>query len=341
MSLFDTYISNVPMGHYTNDSGYLQEGSNSFSYSMPSQQQQLRKQKFSLKSGKENQGRWTKEEHELFLKGLEKYGKDWKKIAGCIESRTIVQVRTHAQKYLQKLDSAKKEELLGNKINADRASYDSPTTFEGLQSRSEAIPSLSRSYSVDASRELYKSATSTFPYRYEASSDMPRSLSPSLSFHETSSPYLNTFMNTTTNNNNNNNISNNIDNNNIDNNMNNNTTIDNNMNNNNIDNNIPMDVINDNNSIHNNSNSFFSGVNSSFLDHTATNDTHDYLTQNRFSDGEYENRYIEEASASETLCSLLSECGRDFMTCEEYYYKRRRSSVYEEDMPDCFQINDS
>lgn len=26
-------------------------------------------------------GRWTKEEHELFLEGLQLYGKEWKKIA--------------------------------------------------------------------------------------------------------------------------------------------------------------------------------------------------------------------------------------------------------------------
>ncbi len=44
-------------------------------------------------------GRWTLEEHSLFLKGLEFYGKGWKKIAELIKTRTVVQVRTHAQKY--------------------------------------------------------------------------------------------------------------------------------------------------------------------------------------------------------------------------------------------------
>ncbi|OEU20545.1 hypothetical protein FRACYDRAFT_165241, partial [Fragilariopsis cylindrus CCMP1102] len=51
--------------------------------------------------------RWTSEEHNLFLQGLELHGKGWKKIAGLIKSRTVVQIRTHAQKYFQKLAKAK------------------------------------------------------------------------------------------------------------------------------------------------------------------------------------------------------------------------------------------
>lgn len=47
-------------------------------------------------------GRWTKREHELFLEGLKLYGKSWKKISSLVITRTLVQIRTHAQKYLQK-----------------------------------------------------------------------------------------------------------------------------------------------------------------------------------------------------------------------------------------------
>jgi len=50
-----------------------------------------------------NAGRWTPEEHDLFMKGLELHGREWKKIASMIKSRTVVQIRTHAQKYFQKL----------------------------------------------------------------------------------------------------------------------------------------------------------------------------------------------------------------------------------------------
>lgn len=55
----------------------------------------------------ENTGRWTAEEHRLFLAGLEQHGKGWKKIASLIKSRTVVQIRTHAQKYFQKLAKAR------------------------------------------------------------------------------------------------------------------------------------------------------------------------------------------------------------------------------------------
>ncbi len=59
-------------------------------------------------------GRWTREEHQLFVKGLELYGKGWKKIASLIKTRTVVQIRTHAQKYFLKLSKARQNgELAG------------------------------------------------------------------------------------------------------------------------------------------------------------------------------------------------------------------------------------
>lgn len=60
-----------------------------------------------VQNGKENTGRWTAEEHRLFLQGLELHGKGWKKIASLIRTRTVVQIRTHAQKYFQKLAKAR------------------------------------------------------------------------------------------------------------------------------------------------------------------------------------------------------------------------------------------
>eukprot|EP00948_MAST-09A_sp_MAST-9A-sp1_P002766 g2766.t1 len=55
------------------------------------------------KSGTPSSGRWTNEEHQIFLEGLQKFGKEWKKISEMIKTRTVVQTRTHAQKYFQKL----------------------------------------------------------------------------------------------------------------------------------------------------------------------------------------------------------------------------------------------
>jgi SHAQKYF class myb-like DNA-binding protein len=49
-------------------------------------------------------GRWTLQEHELFLQGLHLHGKGWKKIAQMVQTRSVVQIRTHAQKYFLKLN---------------------------------------------------------------------------------------------------------------------------------------------------------------------------------------------------------------------------------------------
>jgi SHAQKYF class myb-like DNA-binding protein len=54
-------------------------------------------------AGQEQTGRWTREEHQAFLAGLNQYGKEWKKVAAKVKTRTVVQTRTHAQKYFQKL----------------------------------------------------------------------------------------------------------------------------------------------------------------------------------------------------------------------------------------------
>jgi SHAQKYF class myb-like DNA-binding protein len=51
-------------------------------------------------------GRWTEEEHEIFLAALAKYGREWKKVATHIPSRTSSQVRSHAQKYFAKLQKS-------------------------------------------------------------------------------------------------------------------------------------------------------------------------------------------------------------------------------------------
>ena len=86
-------------------------------------------------------GRWTKEEHLTFIKGLELYGKGWKKIANLVKTRTgiapmyvffcdtfillnyfpVVQIRTHAQKYFLKLAKSRQsgETSGGNIVSSD------------------------------------------------------------------------------------------------------------------------------------------------------------------------------------------------------------------------------
>lgn len=43
-------------------------------------------------------GRWTRAEHEKFMEALEKYGRDWIKVQKKVKTRTLLQIRSHAQK---------------------------------------------------------------------------------------------------------------------------------------------------------------------------------------------------------------------------------------------------
>ena len=50
-----------------------------------------------------NMGRWTKEEHNKFLKGMIEYGNNWKMVEKLIKTRSSIQARSHAQKYFVKV----------------------------------------------------------------------------------------------------------------------------------------------------------------------------------------------------------------------------------------------
>ena len=47
-------------------------------------------------------GRWSQEEHDLFVNAMERWPKQWSKIAALVKTRTVVQIRTHAQKCWKK-----------------------------------------------------------------------------------------------------------------------------------------------------------------------------------------------------------------------------------------------
>ena len=49
-------------------------------------------------------GNWSKQEHQQFLDLMEVHGRSWMKIARCMDTRTVTQVRSHAQKHFIKLE---------------------------------------------------------------------------------------------------------------------------------------------------------------------------------------------------------------------------------------------
>ena len=58
-----------------------------------------------------NDGRWTEEERDKFLQGITLYGINWRKVKNLIPTRTAVQVRSHAQKFYQRMKLCKDKNL--------------------------------------------------------------------------------------------------------------------------------------------------------------------------------------------------------------------------------------
>uniref|UniRef100_A0A7S3PJT3 HTH myb-type domain-containing protein n=1 Tax=Aplanochytrium stocchinoi TaxID=215587 RepID=A0A7S3PJT3_9STRA len=62
-------------------------------------------------------GRWTTQEHQMFLAGLKVHGRNWKKISSSLTTRSSVQIRTHAQKYfIKQTRGASKDTENGRRI---------------------------------------------------------------------------------------------------------------------------------------------------------------------------------------------------------------------------------
>ncbi|KAL7496200.1 hypothetical protein ACHAWT_009953 [Skeletonema menzelii] len=71
-------------------------------------------------------GRWTPAEKAAFLTGLRRFGRGkWKEIAKLIPSRSTVQVKTHAQMIMRRVDA-------GEDVYADLRAYENATMLRPL-----------------------------------------------------------------------------------------------------------------------------------------------------------------------------------------------------------------
>lgn len=118
-------------------------------------------------TGQEATGRWTKEEHDAFLSALRIYGKEWKKVAAKVKTRTVVQTRTHAQKYFQKLQKVK--EFTGN--------GDIPFVNMGVESTAQKKSKRSASRPQSTRKRKASAAASVYSL-YNAEDEDPASLPP-------------------------------------------------------------------------------------------------------------------------------------------------------------------
>lgn len=49
---------------------------------------------------------WTEQEHDKFLEALQLFDRDWKKIEAYVGSKSVIQIRSHAQKYFLKVQKS-------------------------------------------------------------------------------------------------------------------------------------------------------------------------------------------------------------------------------------------
>lgn len=75
-----------------------------------------RKRSPQVKTG-QSTGRWTHEEHQTFLQGLGTCGREWKKVASLIPTRSSAQIRSHAQKYFSKVQKEDDASTSGREVH--------------------------------------------------------------------------------------------------------------------------------------------------------------------------------------------------------------------------------
>jgi len=93
---------------------------------------------------------WTEEEHQKFLEALKLYERDWKKIEKFIGTKSVIQIRSHAQKYFLKVQKNK----TGERIPPPRPKRKSTQSFTPKKQESLCIPWVSTSESMSINPAL-------------------------------------------------------------------------------------------------------------------------------------------------------------------------------------------
>ncbi|XP_004516868.1 protein REVEILLE 6 isoform X1 [Cicer arietinum] len=90
---------------------------------------------YTITKSREN---WTEPEHDKFLEALQLFDRDWKKIEAFVGSKTVIQIRSHAQKYFLKVQKSGANEHLPPPRPKRKAAHPYP------QKASKSAPVLSQ-----------------------------------------------------------------------------------------------------------------------------------------------------------------------------------------------------
>jgi len=111
-------------------------------------------------------GRWSKLEHQKFLEGMDNFPKQWKRVADLIGTRTVLQVRTHAQKFFQSTKMAGNNNL--NETSSKPTKRARSSSFSKPKVQKRAKPAVhAYSYHMPASNAQQDPGVGyTAPYTY-------------------------------------------------------------------------------------------------------------------------------------------------------------------------------
>jgi SHAQKYF class myb-like DNA-binding protein len=127
---------------------------------------------------KRSSGRWTKEEHQRFIDGIRKFGKNWKQVEDYIGTRTGAQIRSHAQKFFNRLE----REYNASSDKCKKENSKSATSMI----RKESDCSLSTNTSVQGDSCQEENQNEDIPLNLKAPKELLRTLSDNASVHSES-----------------------------------------------------------------------------------------------------------------------------------------------------------
>lgn len=111
---------------------------------------------------------WTKDEHARFLSALQMYDRDWKKIELYIGTKTVLQIRSHAQKHFGKVAKYKTGEYIPPPRPKKRAALPYPRSCPTTPTKAAAVAAAE---SADRDQSILEEATAEPRFKRGATSD--------------------------------------------------------------------------------------------------------------------------------------------------------------------------